>query len=193
MKGEDNRQRIIETALRLFSENGYAETSIADIAAQAGMLKGNVSYYFKTKAELLQWITQAREEQLFRRLHDGLSPDATAHECLEQFLRVTEASAEEFARVGCPVGTLCSELGKEDPALQPYASRILKALQSWLEHQFGRLLPAEAASEHAEHLLALLQGAAIMAHAYHDPDLVVRRVHTARIWLRSILIHEEIR
>jgi TetR/AcrR family transcriptional repressor of nem operon len=186
MTSEQNRQRIIDAAHRLFGERGYAGTSIGDVAEQAGLLKGNLSYYFKTKAELLEWVTVARQAELLGRLAAGLAPDASAMDSLEKFLQVTEASAAELARVGCPVGTLCSELGKNDPALQPYASRVLEALHGWLATQFERLVPADLAGAYAEQLLAQLQGAAVLAHAYRDPGVVHRQVQQARRWLLAI-------
>ena len=186
MKGSENRQRIVKVALHLFNERGYANTSIADIAEQAGLLKGNLSYYFKTKAEMLECVTQARKEELFGRLQLRLHPDASAQEALEQFLQTVEASAPELARIGCPVGSLCSELGKDDPDLQPYAAHILEALRLWLQQQFCRIVPLTEAQNHAEYLLTLMQGAAVLAHAYRDSDLVLRRVAAARAWLATI-------
>lgn len=182
-KGPANRQRIVEAALHLFMERGYAETSIGDVAEYAGLLKGNLSYYFKTKADMLDSVSQARMEELFGRLMQGLPNDASAAQALDKFLQVTEDSAEELARVGCPIGTLASQLGKSDPALQPYASRILEAIQAWLTEQFRRLGPADEAPARAEYLITLMQGAAVMAHAYRDPGVVYRQVVFAREWM----------
>ena len=44
--------RILTAAERVFAEFGYAGASISRIAAQAGIPKSNVVYYFETK-ELL--------------------------------------------------------------------------------------------------------------------------------------------
>lgn len=186
-KGATNRERIVQAALRLFMERGYAESSIGDVAEASGLLKGNLSYYFKTKAELLEAVAQARETELFGRLHALLPADASARESLECFLQVVEASADEFAQVGCPVGSLASQLGKSDPTLQPLASRILQALQGWLTQQFARVVPAGDAAGHAEHFITLMQGAAVMAHAYRDPAIVQRQVRWARQWLGLVL------
>ncbi|MES2935251.1 MAG: helix-turn-helix domain-containing protein [Pseudomonadota bacterium] len=190
-KNDDNRQRIGDAALRLFGDRGYAKTSIGDIAKEAGLLKGNLSYYFKTKAEMLEWVTEARKEELFGRINADLQPDASAPECLTQFLNAVERSAPELARVGCPVGTLCSELSKDDPDLQPYAARILEGLHVWLTQQFGRLVPEQEAQAHAEYLLALAQGAALLAHAYRDPAVVLRQIAHARLWLQTIVAGTE--
>ncbi|MDP3655185.1 MAG: TetR/AcrR family transcriptional regulator [Rhodoferax sp.] len=186
-KGVANRQRIVESALHLFMERGYAETSIGDVAEHACLLKGNLSYYFKTKAEMLEAVSEARMQELFGRLQQRLPDQATPLQALEAFVQVTQDSAHELARVGCPVGTLSSQLGKTDPSLQPYASRILQALADWLGAQFARALPPAIAQAHAEHLLTLLQGAAVMAHAFRDPALVDRQAAVARAWLRTTL------
>lgn len=182
-KGAANRQRIVDAALHLFMERGYAETSIGDVAEHAGLLKGNLSYYFKTKADMLESVSDARMHELFGRLQNRMPADATPLQALQAFVQVTQDSATELARVGCPVGTLASQLGKTDPALQPYASRILVALQDWLTQQFARAVPPERAIENAEYLLTLLQGAAVMAHAFRDPSLVERQAKTANAWL----------
>jgi len=187
MKGAQSRQHLIDAALDLFAERGFAETSIGDVAERAGLSKGNVSYYFKTKADLLEWVTREREAQLLGRLNETLSPDATAHEAIAHFLDITDATAPELARVGCPVGTLCSELGKDDPSLQPYASHVLEALQHWLAEQMIRVVPPDQARDLSEHLIATLQGAAVLAHAYRDPDVVHRMVASSRAWLASTL------
>jgi TetR/AcrR family transcriptional regulator, transcriptional repressor for nem operon len=186
-KGMANRQRVVEAALTLFMERGYAETSIGDVAEQAGILKGNLSYYFKTKSEMLEAVSDARMQELFERLQQRLPDQATPEQALMAFVQVTEDSAAELARVGCPVGSLASQLGKSDPALQPYASRILQALLAWLTEQFSREMAPEAAAAHAEMLLTMMQGAAVMAHAFQDPALVVRQTAAARQWIHRSL------
>jgi len=185
-KGSANRQRIVEAALHLFMERGYAETSIGDVSEMAGLLKGNLSYYFKTKADMLKAVAEARMQELFGRLQARLPEDATSRQALHAFVQVTEDSAVELARVGCPVGTLASQLGKTDPELQPYASRILKALLDWLTGQFAREMPVAEAGASAETLLTMMQGAAVMAHAFRDPDLVLRQAAAARVWIDSV-------
>lgn len=48
-KGEDTRQRIYDTALRLFRERGFDATTMRDIAADAGMSLGAAYHYFPSK------------------------------------------------------------------------------------------------------------------------------------------------
>lgn len=50
------RQLIIETAQRLFNERGLDGVSIGDIAAEMKISKGNITYYFSRKQDILEAI-----------------------------------------------------------------------------------------------------------------------------------------
>ena len=53
-RGEQTRQAILETALRLVRERGYADTTMRAIAKEAGVAVGNAYYYFDSKEHLIQ-------------------------------------------------------------------------------------------------------------------------------------------
>jgi AcrR family transcriptional regulator len=63
---EDTRTRLLQTALRLFTEHGVEGTSLQMIADALGITKAAVYYHFKTKAE----ITEAVAEPGIRDLDD---------------------------------------------------------------------------------------------------------------------------
>jgi AcrR family transcriptional regulator len=50
---EAMRANIIDAALRVLEREGYAATSVKDIAVEAGVAPGLVHYYFKTKEDLV--------------------------------------------------------------------------------------------------------------------------------------------
>ncbi|MEU6279061.1 TetR family transcriptional regulator [Streptomyces sp. NPDC047028] len=53
-KSEQTRALILETAMRLFQENGYDKTTMRAIAKEAGVSVGNAYYYFAGKEHLIQ-------------------------------------------------------------------------------------------------------------------------------------------
>lgn len=67
VKAATTRQRILDTALRLFAANGYEQTSMRDIAAAAGCSLGLTYRYFASKEdlalELYRWLASQLEEQ----------------------------------------------------------------------------------------------------------------------------------
>jgi AcrR family transcriptional regulator len=53
-RSEATRTLIVETALRLFQDNGYDRTTMRAIAKEAGVSVGNAYYYFASKEQLVQ-------------------------------------------------------------------------------------------------------------------------------------------
>lgn len=53
-KGERTRQAILESALTLFTEHGYAATTMRAVAEHAEVSTGNAYYYFESKEHLIQ-------------------------------------------------------------------------------------------------------------------------------------------
>jgi AcrR family transcriptional regulator len=69
-------QEIISVAARLFKEKGYRATTLEDIAAAVGMLKGSLYYYIKSKEELLYLIVRDPIRQAYSKLDEIVSSDA---------------------------------------------------------------------------------------------------------------------
>jgi AcrR family transcriptional regulator len=61
-KGDQTKALILETALEIFHERGYEETTMRAIAEKAGVSLGNAYYYFHSKEYLIQ--------AFYQRLHD---------------------------------------------------------------------------------------------------------------------------
>jgi TetR/AcrR family transcriptional regulator, cholesterol catabolism regulator len=53
-QAEESRLRILDTALLVFSEKGFAQTTIKDLADAAGTSSGLIYHYFPGKEELLE-------------------------------------------------------------------------------------------------------------------------------------------
>ena len=52
-KAEETRERILDAALQLFRQRGFDETTMRDIAAEAGVATGAAYYYFRSKEEMV--------------------------------------------------------------------------------------------------------------------------------------------
>ncbi len=66
-KGEQTRSHIFETALSLFRERGFDETTMQDIAASAGVAKSGTYYYYPSKESIIQAYyetVQAEQERI---------------------------------------------------------------------------------------------------------------------------------
>ncbi len=62
--GEDTRHRILSAARRVFAAKGYAGASLDEVAADAGLTKGAIYWYFASKSEvLLTLMEESRKRQ----------------------------------------------------------------------------------------------------------------------------------
>ena len=134
---EDRPQEITAAALAAFAEHGYAATRVDDVAKRAGVSKGLLYLYFKTKEELFKAV-----------IHSVVVPRI---EALAATVDSSEMSAEDFLRgpfldfvktlPGSPISTLVRLMiaeGPKHPDLLKYywenvVSRGLAAITVLLE------------------------------------------------------------
>src|SRR5687767_15574746 len=62
-KGDQTRTLILNTALDMFLERGYEQTTMRAIAEKAGASLGNAYYYFRSKEHLIQAFYQTTHDQ----------------------------------------------------------------------------------------------------------------------------------
>ena len=60
-KGEDRKQRILEAAQRLLTRNGWRNTTLAQIAGEAGVTSAGLLHHFESKVQLLHAVLDARD------------------------------------------------------------------------------------------------------------------------------------
>jgi len=76
--------RLLEAAAKVFSERGYAASSIASIARKAGMSKSTVFHHFDSKESLYVAVIASAVESFGERLHSMFNE---AGSCVEEVLR----------------------------------------------------------------------------------------------------------
>lgn len=85
--GAPARTRLLLAALRLFSEQGYAKTSIRAIAAAAQANVAAVSYYFGDKAALYSAVFSEPLGSMHSLIPDFTHPDMSLQEALQNYFR----------------------------------------------------------------------------------------------------------
>lgn len=185
-KSERTRQRIVEAANRLFYHKGYNQTSFSDVVQAASVPRGNIYYYFKTKDEILEAAIRYRTERITQMLDGWTGTYRTPIERLHRFIDILTDSADAIMRYGCPMGTLNTELGKDQDALQEQAENLFKVFESWLSDQFAELGYAGRARELAMRLMAQGQGISVMAHVHNDPGFLRREKEHLGRWIDQL-------
>lgn len=180
----DKRERLLGAARRLIHERGFNQTSLADIAAAADVPLGNVYYYFKTKQALASAVI-SRQAQDFAQLEQDLAKITEARARIEGFLSMLLVNSGQIAAYGCPIGSLCTELNKADSGISNQAEDLLQHQLDWLTEQFAALGKGDEAQDLATQMLVQLQGASVLAHAFHDQTLLAQQIAQLRNWLNG--------
>ncbi|ADO45207.1 transcriptional regulator, TetR family [Hydrogenobacter thermophilus TK-6] len=68
VKRKDTKKRILESALKLFSEKGIRETTIKDIAKEVGITEGAIYRHFTSKDEIVRGLFGMYSEEFYDRL-----------------------------------------------------------------------------------------------------------------------------
>lgn len=180
----DKRERLADAALDLAYRRGFERASIADIAEHAGVASGSVYYYFKTKDDVGQAVVDRLAERYVGQMESWRElPDPT--ERLVALLGMYLDDVQNVQSYGCPLGSITAELAKHSTALGEAASRVFTALIDWAAGQFQALGFSEsAAAARATHLIAVIQGAATLSHALHDPEPLQREAAHLERWIR---------
>lgn len=128
---ENRREQIMEAALRVFAEKGFAGATNKDIAKEAGITPGLIYHYFESKEALLKAIYEDRAPvNIVRSI-----PDQILALPLEQFLRfvvkqmLTGIEDEKFL----PLLKLYLPEAIYHPELAPFMTAIIAQGSQFME------------------------------------------------------------
>src|SRR5690606_29837928 len=85
--GDEGRMAIVRAATEVFSERGYAATSIDDIADRLGSTKGRIYHYYRGKADVFLDVHRVAMELMLERLGEVARRDGSPPERLEAMAR----------------------------------------------------------------------------------------------------------
>lgn len=90
------RMRILQAATELFIHQGYRKTSVTEVAEQAGVAKGTIYLYFKTKPELLVYAIAEEKKRYIARLKPILSAELAPRDRLKTWIKTVFITGSEM-------------------------------------------------------------------------------------------------
>ncbi|HEY0755726.1 MAG TPA: helix-turn-helix domain-containing protein [Ktedonobacteraceae bacterium] len=163
------RATILRAAMEVFTEQGFSDTRLADIAQRAGVVISTLYLYFSSKEEMVRAIAQEKRQILLEQLRPVLE-HLRGEEDIAQFVEIVLAFAKEHHEQ-IVIFNLESGLGTARWRRQNmnYGPRIARGI------------------EIISHLIA--EGSLYP----YDPELVMEMLITQTLWIinRSLTIKEE--
>ena len=133
VKKREVREAILAAALRSFSKNGYARTTLAEIAHSANISTANLYVYFRSKLEILYAIYDPWLRDRFAELEIRLSrvktPRAKLRMLLKTLWRDLPAEKNGF------VNNIMQAISSATPG-----DRYRPTLLKWMEEHLDRML-----------------------------------------------------
>lgn len=162
------RDRLIDTAMRLFGRRGYAAIGLNEIVDKSGAPKGSLYHYFPAGKEALAVAALAHGSSLFlAALDEALGQSRSAAEGVRR-IGMTLAGWMEGSkfRDGSPATAVTVEMAAISPAIRAEAQAGFAAWQARIAAALVRDgLSAVEARELALWAVASLEGAMVLARA----------------------------
>ena len=173
----DMKDRILETADRLFYLQGIRAVGVDTIAAEIGISKRTLYNHFPSKDELIAAYLQRRFSKA------PASDKPPVEQILGTFDRLERGFAAKGFR-GCPFVNAVAELGPEDQSVRKIAVAFKESRRLWFRDLLNQLGVADAEGL-ATQLTLLVDGAIAQDLVRNDPAMARAAKQAAKVLLRN--------
>jgi AcrR family transcriptional regulator len=138
-KGDQTKALILETALDMFRERGYDETTMRAVAQKAGVSLGNAYYYFRSKEFLIQAFYQRLHDSHLEVALPALEPETTLKGRLLTVVRTKIDTMKPYHQFA---GVLFKTAAHPQSPLNPFADETDPVRQASIQ-LFEKVLEGE--------------------------------------------------
>ena len=156
--GSAARERILETAERLFYRDGYHAVGVDTIVAESGVAKMTLYRHFPSKDDLIGAYLERTNEQLLAWIEGLIDPHDDPREALEAMLRGRGEARFEPRVPGCAFVGAAGEFPEPDHPGHRAATEHKRAVVGRLS-QLASQAGARDPNALAEELLLIMDGA----------------------------------
>jgi TetR/AcrR family transcriptional regulator, transcriptional repressor for nem operon len=197
--GAATRDRILATAERLITDQGYAATSVDQVIADSSSSKGAFFHHFRSKAELATHVVERYVRGDLAHLEAGLAAVAEIDDPAQRvlaFVRHYEDGADELLseQSGCLYATVLAEREFSGSEIN---RQVAEATLAWRRAIVALLEPALAGRDGADavdpdaladHLYTTFEGGFILCRTMEDPSAMRAQLRVFRQLLEALLV-----
>jgi AcrR family transcriptional regulator len=137
-KGKRNRDSLTSAAARMFWQQGYNATSIADLAAAANIPVGNVYYYFQSKADVAYAVADGFVRDTEDMISEIIAASADPRARLVSLVERLSASQRNRLAHGCPVAGAMRDFRVDAPKASERAAEVFSIISAFIAAEVGR-------------------------------------------------------
>ncbi len=161
---------ILKQSLKLFRQKSYHNTSIADIAAACGLLKGSLYHYFPSKEALMSAVIKYAHD-FFKKEIFSIAYDKTLspQQRMEKMFKKTERALLSDGNI---MGNIGVETARVIPEFAEHIRDFYKEWMSAVAFVFKEITNEEDAQRLAEQTVAEFEGAVMMTRIFKDTKYI---------------------
>ncbi len=165
--------QIMDAAQLLIQTRGYHAFSYADVAAEVGIRKASIHYYFPGKSDLGRAVVGRYREAVRQQVQRVDLLSGGTEDRLRGYAQVFRGVVRDGGRL-CPCGTLAANLESLPPDVQAEVCAFFAENEAWLARVLsegraaGELRFTGPAAVQAQGFLAGLLGAMVTARVHGD-------------------------
>ncbi|WP_106498455.1 TetR family transcriptional regulator [Lentibacillus sp. Marseille-P4043] len=168
---EDKKERIVQSAIKVFCEKGIEKTKISDIVKGAGIAQGTFYLYFPSKFAVMPSIAEVMVEKELVALKETIDDTASFSKQLEKVVDVVFDLTKDYREVFALIysGLAATEYLKEwETIYAPYYSWMSEFLTKAKEE--GTIRDTLHVERTAEVLIGLIESVAEQSYLYAEID-----------------------
>ena len=162
------REKIVESARRLFNRDGFDSVSVKQIMAGAGLTHGGFYRYFKGKSDVYTEVLGCFfTDPNWKNRWEGVEVDLAAADLGAQIVRAY-LSRQHFEDVenSCPMVALPTDVRRSSRAVKAAFEEVFRAMVGTLARSMSRRNSARQTK--AQAIAALCVGGLVVARAMHN-------------------------
>ncbi len=165
---EDARQRLLQTGLRLFAQQGFAKTSTREIAEAASVNVAAISYYYGDKAGLYRAVFFGPVGEPEDDLARLCQPDAPLDQVLRGFFEAFLAPLREGDSARLCMKLRFREMFEPTGLWEEEVARGIKPMHDAMARILTRHLGLQEPDDEVARLVVCLAGLGVHLHVGHD-------------------------
>jgi AcrR family transcriptional regulator len=179
---EQTRERIIESARKLFNQRGFESVSVNEIMAEAGLTRGGFYSYFASKNDLyVEALACFFTDPNWKNRWEGVEFDPSASDIGRQIVRAYLSRQHlENVENSCPMVALPSDVARSSAPVKRAFETVFKAMVDFLERSIGDGPGGNGNKgchdrhQTAQAIAALCVGGMVVARSMDDRGLAAR-------------------
>jgi TetR/AcrR family transcriptional repressor of nem operon len=174
-KGQETRQHILQESRKLFTLQGFHNTSISEIIAATGVKKGNLYYHFPSKEELELAVLLDTRDQFFILLDKAMVGDTPVDRIMNSCYAIKSMMEQTNFVGGCLFGNTALEMTDSNPRFSAIIQQVFNHWTDRIEHELrlnkqsgqGSPIPVDAL---ATAIVAVLEGGIMLSRVYQNKN-----------------------